>query len=102
LSKDFYYSVYEVIAKIPFGKVTTYGYIAKSLGLASSARLVGTACRHRAYLLDLPFHRVLNRNGELTGKHSFPTPDFMKNALEAEGIEVIGDKVDLSKFLWIP
>ena len=98
--ENFYYKVFEIVALIPFGKVTTYGSIAKAIGLRSSARLVGTALRSAADHADLPYHRVVNRNGELTGKHSFPTPDYMKNALLAEGITFKGDAVDMSIHFW--
>lgn len=102
MEKDFYDRVYEIVARIPSGKVTTYGKIAEKLGLRSSARMVGWALNAAAGRTDLPFHRVVNRNGELTGKRHFPTPEFMREALEAEGITFAGDAVDLDKHLWIP
>lgn len=98
--ENFYFKVYEIVAKIPYGKVTTYGSIAKALGMRSSARLVGTALRSAADSADLPFHRVVNRNGLLTGKHSFPDPDYMQNALKAEGITFIDEAVDMKKHFW--
>lgn len=100
MKKDFYYKVYEIVARIPIGKVTTYGSIGKAIGLASSARLVGMACRAAAEDLSLPFHRVVNRNGELTGKMSFPTPDYMRLALESEGVVFVGEAVDMDKCFW--
>ncbi len=100
MEKGFYYRVYELVAKIPFGKVTTYGSIAKAIGLRSSARLVGNACRAAAGTNSLPFHRVVNRSGELTGKHSFPDANYMRQALEAEGVKFIGEHVDMDNFFW--
>jgi len=102
LSNDFYFRVYEIIAKIPYGKVTTYGAIARAWGVSRSARMVGMACAAAAGKLDLPFHRVVNRNGELTGKHNFPTPDFMEQMLIAEGVKFVNGCVDLKNFLWEP
>lgn len=92
--------MYEIVARIPFGKVTTYGSIARALGIGRSARLVGLACRMAAGRMDLPFHRVVNRNGELTGKHNFPTIDYMENTLRAEGVHFINSRVDLKNFFW--
>ena len=93
--------VYYVVSQIPFGKVTTYGNIAQICGLKSSARLVGTLMGKWAKVYPLAFHRVLNRNGFLTGKHAFGDSNEMQRLLEAEGIEVIDNQVDLKKYLWI-
>lgn len=100
--KDFYIRVYEIVMQIPAGKVTTYGLIGEKLGLKSSARMVGWALSSGAQRGDLPFHRVVNRNGELTGKMHFATPNLMRELLESEGIEFIDDKVNLEKHLWRP
>ena len=99
---DFYERVYAVVAQIPFGKVTTYGHIARVLGLRSSARMVGWALNAAAGRMDLPFHRVVNRNGELTGKRYFATPTLMRDLLESEGIEFIDDRVNMEEHLWVP
>jgi len=100
IDDSFYFRVYEIIAQIPFGKVTTYGSIARALGIGRSARLVGLACRLAAGRIDLPFHRVVNRNGELTGKHNFPTPDYMEKMLLSEGVRFVDGRVDLKNFFW--
>ncbi len=84
------------------GSVTTYGHIAEALGARRSARIVGWAMNSAHTLMDVPAHRVINRNGELTGKMHFATPTLMRELLEAEGIEFIGDAVNLTKHLWIP
>jgi O-6-methylguanine DNA methyltransferase len=98
---DFYQQVYEVIEKIPIGNVTTYGDIAESLGAMRSARLVGSALRAIG-MSSLPCHRVVNKYGELTGKHAFNPPTLMKELLLKEGIEFINERVDIKKHLWIP
>jgi methylated-DNA-protein-cysteine methyltransferase-like protein len=103
--QDFFRRVYEIVQQIPFGKVTTYGHIAAALGAKSSARLVGYALNGVGVELrdhHIPCHRVINRNGELTGKIHFATPTMMRELLEAEDVEFIGEAVNLEKHLWIP
>jgi len=103
-SDSFFQKVYEVVRKVPKGRVTTYGAIANHLGTGLSARMVGwalNACHEISP--PVPAHRVVNRNGLLTGKIHFPTPDLMQQLLEAEGIEVEKDKVtEFKKLLWFP
>lgn len=102
---DFYERVYEVVAKIPKGKVTSYGAIAGYLGARSSARVVGYAMNNsHSYRLgyDLPAHRVLNRLGQLTGRAYFEG-DTMRERLEQEGIEFKEEyTVDMEKHFWDP
>lgn len=100
--EDFFSKVYKIVAQIPYGKVTTYGEIAKAIGLKSSARMVGWALNSTIGDDSLQCHRVINRNGELTGKRHFSTPTLMREMLENEGIEFIGDAVNLNKHLWKP
>lgn len=101
---DFFEKVYEVVRQIPYGKVCTYGIIARCLGTGRSARTVGWAlngCIHDG--IDVPAHRVVNRNGMLSGKHHFGSPTAMQEMLEAEGIKVKDDQVvDFDKHLWNP
>ncbi|MBI5324398.1 MAG: MGMT family protein [Ignavibacteriae bacterium] len=99
---DFFKKVLKIVGKIPKGKVTTYGEIAQAIGLKSSARMVGWALNSAAGDDSLPCHRVINRNGELTGKRHFRTPELMRELLENEGIEFLGDKVNIKKHLWRP
>jgi len=100
---DFFQRVYEVVKTIPVGRVTTYGLIAKKLGSASSARTVGWALNACHNDSSIPAHRVVNRNGLLSGKHHFKGFDLMKQLLENEGIEVNDDKVvDFNIKLWNP
>ena len=100
---DFFQRVYKVVRTIPIGRVTTYGLIAKKLGSASSARTVGWALNACHNDSSIPAHRVVNRNGLLSGKHHFKGFDLMKQLLENEGIEVNDDKVvDFNIKLWNP
>ncbi|MBS1537488.1 MAG: MGMT family protein [Bacteroidetes bacterium] len=100
--KDFDERVYQIVMQIPYGKVTTYGHIASSLGSRKSSRMVGYALNYVKDRITIPCHRVINRNGELSGKLHFATPTLMRELLEAEGIEFNGDTVNLMKHLWIP
>lgn len=99
---DFYEKVYEIVARIPLGKVTTYGAIAEAIGMKSSARMVGWALNAAAFRRDIPCHRVVNRRGELSGARFFATPNLMKELLEAEGIGFEGEAVDMKEHFWKP
>jgi methylated-DNA-protein-cysteine methyltransferase-like protein len=100
---DFFQRVYKVVKTIPAGRVTTYGLIAKKLGTTSSARTVGWALNACHNDSSIPAHRVVNRNGLLSGKHHFKGFDLMKQLLENEGIEVNDDRVvDFNIKLWNP
>lgn len=101
---DFFQQVFEVVKQIPPGRVTSYGAIAGYLGTTGSARMVGWAMNashtHSEYV---PAHRVVNRNGLLTGKHHFDTPNAMKELLENEGVKFEGDKIiDFQAIFWDP
>lgn len=101
---SFFELVYEVARQIPKGRVTSYGAIAASLGTRLSARMVGWAMNgaHRVRP-KVPAHRVVNRNGLLSGKHHFGTPDAMENLLKKEGVKVKNDTVvDFNKLFWDP
>mgnify|MGYP000507021484 CR=1 FL=1 len=104
MEKDFFDSVYKVVRLIPKGRVTSYGAIAKYLGAAGSSRIVGYAMNAaHSQKPKVPAHRVVNRNGELTGKHHFATPYQMQELLEKEKIKVKNDKiVDFKKLYWDP
>ena len=100
---SFYARVYEIVKLVPAGRITTYGHIAKHLGTASSARMVGYAMNVSHSDSKIPAHRVVNRNGILTGKHHFDGVNLMQELLESEGIVVKNDKiVDFEKLLWDP
>lgn len=95
--------VYEVVRLVPYGRVTSYGAIAKYLGTAKSARMVGWAMNAAHGLSDVPAHRVLNRNGLLSGKHHFGPPTRMQELLESEGIVVVENQVqNFAKVFWDP
>lgn len=100
--KSYYEQVYEVIRTIPEGRVSSYGAIADYLALGS-ARMVGYALRNSIMQDDIPAHRVVNRIGELSGRMAFPTPTFMQEMLETEGVEVKNHKVvNFKKLHWHP
>jgi len=99
---NYYEQVYEITKRIPFGRVSTYGAIADYLALGS-ARMVGWAL-NKAFTADgVPAHRVVNRLGELSGRHHFPAPGMMQELLENEGVVVEDDKVvAFSQLFWHP
>jgi methylated-DNA-protein-cysteine methyltransferase-like protein len=100
---DFYEKVYLVVKKIPFGRVTSYGAIAKYIGSPQSARVVGWAMKASHQKSNIPAHRVLNRIGLLTGKHNFYGTNLMKQLLENEGLKVVKNKVvDFELYYWDP
>lgn len=100
---NFFERVYEIARQIPYGRVTSYGAIAKALGTASSARMVGWAMNASHDLEDVPAHRVVNRKGLLTGKHHFEGTNLMQQLLESEGIEVKNNQVvDFELLFWEP
>lgn len=100
---SFFERVYNIVRQIPYGKVTSYGAIAKILGTARSARMVGWAMNAAHNLDDVPAHRVVNRKGLLTGKHHFDGTNLMQQLLENEGIEVINNQiVDFEHHFWQP
>lgn len=100
----FFQRVYKLVIKIPHGRVTSYGAIAKYLGSAQSSRMVGWAMNaSHTSKKAVPAHRVVNRNGFLTGKHHFGGPDVMRQLLESEGVKVKDDKVkNFEKLFWDP
>lgn len=103
-SYTFFENVYAVVRLIPKGRVTSYGAIAKYLGTGKSARMVGYAMNAaHGQIPPVPAHRVLNRNGMLTGKHHFGGSDVMQKLLEREKIKVENDAVlEFKKLFWDP
>ena len=102
--ESFFELVFDVVREIPKGRVTSYGAIAAALGARSSSRMVGWAMNgsHRVRP-KVPAHRVVNRQGLLTGKIHFEYPEQMQELLEKEGIQVVDDKVvDFAKMFWDP
>lgn len=102
-NENFFERVYEVARLIPEGKVTSYGAIAKYLGAARSARMVGWAMNGSSLKEDVPAHRVVNKAGILTGKHHFDGTNLMQQLLENEGIIIIDNQIqNLEKHFWDP
>lgn len=100
---NFFEKVYDVVRQIPYGKVTSYGAIAKAIGSPQSSRMVGYAMNASHTMDDVPAHRVVNRNGMLTGKHHFEGSNLMQQLLESEGIKVVENKIlDFEKHFWEP
>lgn len=102
-NENFFERVYDVVRQIPYGKVTSYGAIARALGSAQSSRMVGWAMNASHTLEDVPAHRVVNRNGLLTGKMHFDGSNLMQQLLENEGIKVCDNQiVDFEAHFWSP
>ena len=100
---DFFHQVYEVVKLIPKGRATSYGAIAKYLGSAKSSRMVGWAMNAAHSKPEIPAHRVVNRNGLLSGKAHFGSPTRMQELLEAEGVAVKNDQIQNFKVVfWDP
>jgi methylated-DNA-protein-cysteine methyltransferase-like protein len=99
---SFFDKVYEVAKQIPYGRVTSYGAIAKYLGAARSARMVGYAM-NGSHGKDVPAHRVVNRKGLLTGKHHFDGTNLMQQLLESEGVKIKDNQIqNFEKVFWEP
>ena len=103
-TNDFFQNVFDIVRLIPKGRVTSYGAIAKYLGTSGSARMVGWAMNASHKVKPkVPAHRVVNRNGMLTGKAHFETPTKMQELLAKEKIKVQNDTVmDFSTLFWDP
>ena len=101
-TESFFNRVYEVARCIPYGRVTSYGAIAKYLGATKSARIVGYAMNGSSGK-DVPAHRVVNRKGLLTGKHHFKGTNLMQQLLENEGIKVVDNQIqNFESVFWNP
>ncbi len=97
-----YELIYDIVRKIPKGKVTSYGAIGKCIGMGRSARLVGWALKSSSGE-NIPAHRVVNRKGILTGKHQFSGTHLMQELLESEGLQIVDDQIiDFEKVFWNP
>jgi len=101
--ENFFQNVYDVVRLIPIGRVTSYGAVATYLGRKGSARMVGWAMNQAHTLPDVPAHRVVNRNGLLSGRHHFSPPELMQELLEGEGIRVRDHQIEHFKtHFWNP
>ncbi len=103
-SDSFFQNVFAIVKCIPPGRVTSYGAIAEYLGSRGSARMVGWAMNAaHTEVTGIPAHRVVNRNGLLTGKHHFGNLMIMQQLLENEGIEIRDDQVvNFDAVFWDP
>ena len=100
---SFFQKVYQVVRQIPEGRVTSYGAIAKYLGAARSARMVGWAMNASHQDDTIPAHRVVNRQGLLTGKHHFGGTNLMQQLLENEGVVIHSNQIQNFKdCFWDP
>lgn len=103
MENNFFEKVYEVVRQIPEGRVTAYGAIARKIGSPQSARMVGWAMNAAHTLDDVPAHRVVNRQGLLTGKHHFEGINLMQQLLENEGVSVKNNQVqNFDQVFWDP
>lgn len=102
--KPFYEAVYEIVRRVPRGRVTTFGAVAEAAGTRLSARMVGWALSMSQNARPrVPAQRVVNRMGLLSGRHHFATPTLMQELLEQEGVAVKDNKVvDFKKLFWDP
>lgn len=100
---NFFEDVYQIVRLIPKGRASSYGLIAEYLGSKGGARMVGWAMNQAHTLLDVPAHRVVNRNGLLTGKNHFQSPTRMQELLESEGIIIKNDQImNFESIVWSP
>jgi methylated-DNA-protein-cysteine methyltransferase-like protein len=102
--EDLYDIIYDLVRQVPKGRVTSYGAVAAAIGMKSGARVVGYAMNNCTNVKPkVPAHRVVNRNGMLTGKHYFSPPEKMQQLLEKEKVKVKNDRViDFEKVFWDP
>lgn len=102
--EDIYDIIYQLVRQVPKGRVTSYGAVAAAIGMKSGARVVGYAMNQCLNVKPkVPAHRVVNRNGMLTGKHHFSPPEKMQQLLEREKVKVENDKVvDFDRLFWDP
>jgi methylated-DNA-protein-cysteine methyltransferase-like protein len=101
--ESFFEQVFDVVRLIPKGRVTSYGAIAAALGTKLSARMVGWAMNASHVVKGVPAHRVVNRQGLLTGKMHFAYPEQMQELLQKEGVTVVDDQVqEFEKLFWNP
>ncbi|MFN7116604.1 MAG: MGMT family protein [Saprospiraceae bacterium] len=101
-SANYFEMVFEITRQVPYGRVTTYGAIADYLALGA-ARMVGWALNNCREGDGVPAHRVVNRKGELSGRHHFNPPSLMQELLEQEGVAIVNDRVkDFDRLFWHP
>ena len=103
VKNNFFKNVYKVVKDVPFGRVTTYGSIAKYIGSPQSSRMVGWALNASHKIQDIPAHRVVNKIGLLSGKHHFEGTNLMQQLLESEGVKINKNQIlNFSFIFWDP
>jgi len=103
VKNNFFKNVYKVVKDVPFGRVTTYGSIAKYIGSPQSSRMVGWALNASHKIQDIPAHRVVNKIGLLSGKHHFEGTNLMQQLLESEGVKINKNQIlNFSSIFWDP
>lgn len=100
MSENTFTKIYEVVKKIPRGKVCTYGQIALLVGNPRLSRVVGYALHVNPEPGVIPCHRVVNRNGEVSRAFAFGGENMQIQLLEDEGVEFVAGKVPLDKYMW--
>ena len=101
-NRDFFEMVYQVVRLVPKGRVTSYGAIANYLASPQSARMVGWAL-NKVNTVKIPAHRVVNKQGLLTGKFHFDGVTLMQQLLESEGVQVKDNQIqNFQEVLWEP
>lgn len=102
-NEGFFERVYQVTRQIPYGKITTYGAIAKYLGTPKSARMVGWALNASKNDDTIPAHRVVNQKGLLTGKNHFKGTNLMEQLLESENVKLYNNQIlNFNSVFWDP
>ncbi|CAB54827.1 Alkyltransferase-like protein Atl1 [Schizosaccharomyces pombe] len=104
---EFYTKVYDAVCEIPYGKVSTYGEIARYVGMPSYARQVGQAMKHLHPETHVPWHRVINSRGTISKRDISAGEQRQKDRLEEEGVEIyqtsLGEyKLNLPEYMWKP
>ncbi|MDJ0955220.1 MAG: MGMT family protein [Arenicellales bacterium] len=102
MSSSKYQRIWDVVAEIPYGRVASYGQIARIAGLGGQARQVGYALHSTPDGLDLPWHRVINAQGRISFPKGSPSYRRQRELLEAEGIEFSNGRLDLTAYRWQP
>ena len=102
MSSSKYQRIWEVVAEIPYGRVATYGQVARIAGLGGQARQVGYALHNTPDGLDIPWHRVINAQGRISFPRGSTSYRRQRELLEAEEIEFIDGRLDLSAYRWLP
>ena len=100
MQKSSFELIYDVVRQIPKGKVATYGQVAALAGNKRWSRVVGYALHVNPDPENIPCHRVVNREGEVSKAFAFGGENRQIELLEAEGVEFVDGRVDMKKYQW--